>query len=137
MPKEYRLRSKTILKKIDAELNVPRDLKPYMSDVDFVIVNEKIFNSIPRQHRFKDWSIKIGEKYSVPVSPILSKIHQKLINTKIGGIRNRWINYILLKDEDGYRRYKESREKILKEVERKIGREFIINDILILDELIK
>jgi len=45
LPKEYRLRSKTILKKIDAELNVPRDLKPYMSDVDFVIVNEKIFNS--------------------------------------------------------------------------------------------
>lgn len=137
IPREYR-KSKSIYSKLDEDLNIPQKLKPLMSDVDILVINEVIFDSLNMIFAHKDWSFRLGEKYMQGVgdSPILGKIHQALLGIKIGGIRNRWINYIILRDEEGYAKYTASRNEAVQALENKIGKKVAVEDVLILDETI-
>lgn len=136
IPKEYR--KSQVLKKLDSELNVPLELKAKMSDVDLLIMNEVIFDSINKDYAFKPWSFKLGEKYQTGTggSNILEKLHQSLVNIKIGGIRNRWVNYVVVRDEEGYKQYMSERFKQIKEVENRCGKEIVVNDVLIFEGII-
>lgn len=139
IPREFRKASKSVYRKLDEQLNLPRQLKPLMSDVDFLIMNEVIFDSINPNYSYKGWSFKLGEKYQTGVgaSIIMEKLHQSLINAKIGGIKGRWVNYVVIRDEAGYRRYQEERLRQVQELEQKTGKKIEITDVLILDEIIR
>jgi hypothetical protein len=138
IPREYR-KPNSIYKKLDQELNVPYALKPKMSDVDILIISEVIFDSIDKAYSENGWSFRLGEKYptGVGASDILTKIHQSLNNTKIGGIKGRWVNYAVLRDKDDYNYYLEQRLKAINKLEVRIGKKIKIQDILILDQVIK
>ena len=125
-------------KAIDSQLQLPQELKPLMSDVDILIVNEVIYGSILRDFARTSWSYKLGEKYptGVGASEIIKQIHQKLLGTSIAGIRGRWANFIVLKDLSGYLKYMENRRIQITKIEKKVGKEIMIRDVLILDEIV-
>jgi hypothetical protein len=139
LPKEYRTASKTILRQIDTELNLQQELKPLMSDVDILIVNEVLYDSIHQSYSSNGWSFKLGEKYptGVGASNILAKIHQKLENTKIGGIKGRWVNYIVVRDDKSYNRYIQERNSEVEKLRQKTGKDVDVTDVEILDEIIR
>jgi len=139
LPKEYRKATKSIYRKLDEDLNVPVKLKPKMADVDILIMSEVIYYSLDPVFKQKTWLYKLGEKYQTGVgaSPILDKLHQGLLNTKIGGISGRWVNYVVIKDEESYERYMQSRRNFIKGLEKQIGKKIKIRDAMILDEVIR
>lgn len=121
---------------IDPELNVAQEIKEKMSDVDILIMNEIIFDSMDPTIRMTEYSYKVGEKYNVPLTPLLRRIHQALESTKIGGIRGRWVNYVIVRNEAGYERYMASREKTIHGIEEVTGKVVVCHDVVILDEVV-
>lgn len=134
-PSDYKLPRK-YWSIIDSELNVAIELKEKMSDVDILIINEVIYDSMNPSTLQTVYSYKVGEKYRVPLGPMLSRIHQSLESTKIGGIRGRWVNYVILRDEVGYDRYLRSREGLIHRIEQTTGNVIVIHDVVILDEIV-
>ncbi len=128
IPKQYR--------KLDDALNVPFDLKSKMSDVDILIMNDVIFDSVNPSFSFNGWSFKLGEKYKCPLGPILESIHQALENTKIGGIKGRWVNYIIVRDAAGLAQYKENHETLMDTISQATTKTVVCMHTLILDEII-
>ncbi|MEM4263543.1 MAG: hypothetical protein QW666_01445 [Candidatus Woesearchaeota archaeon] len=135
----HKMLSEETLQKLDKDLNLPWELKPLMSDVDILIMNEVIFDSIDPYYKKTEWSFKLGEKYPTGAggSRIIEKLHQSLLYAKIGGIASRWVNYIILRDEKGYANYMASRKKIIEMAEKKAGKKIELRDVLILDEIIQ
>ncbi|MBW3004536.1 hypothetical protein KY310_01780 [Candidatus Woesearchaeota archaeon] len=140
IPAEYLTRSKTVYKQLDEKLLLPLELKKQMSDVDILIQNEVIFDSLSKEYMFKVWgSFKLGEPYPTGLggSPILKQLHQALQGIKIGGIRGRWVNFIVVRDEKGYNRYMADRMAEIAKVEEKSGKEIDATDVVLLDEVIQ
>lgn len=139
IPKEYRRKSASLYAKIDEQLLIPAQLKPYMSDVDIFIMNDVIFDSCSPDLKHTPWSFKLGEKYKTGVggSPILEKIHQALLMVSIGGAKGRWINFVLVRDPKGYENYMINRTREVERVAKKIRKKIQIQDADILDEIIK
>ena len=137
LPREYR-KKKSVYKRLDEDLIIPDSLKSKMSDVDILIINEVIYNSIDQNYSYNGWSFRLGEKYPVGVggSNIITSLHQSLNGTKIGGIRGRWVNYVILKDKKQYGKYLSNRKAEIKKAELKINKKIKIKDIKILDEII-
>lgn len=121
---------------IDPELNVAQELKEKMSDVDILIMNEVIFDSMDPTIRTTTYSYKMGEKYNIPLTPLLRRIHQALENTKIGGIRGRWVNYVIVRDEAGYEKYMDNRENVIHHLEEITEKVIICHDVIIVDEVV-
>lgn len=124
-------------RKLDAALRVPAALKPYMSDVDILVMNEVLYDSIPAWASENGWSFKVGEKYKKPLGPLLEKVHQRLLNTPIGGIRGRWVNYVVVRDLEGYERFKSEHEALINRIRTELGAVVVCTDTVILDEVIR
>jgi len=133
-PSDYGIPPK--FEKIDNELKVAQELKHLLSDVDILIMNEVIFDSLPQDLSHRPWSFKVGEKYGVPIGPMLGKIHQALMNTKIGGIRARQVNYVVVRDKNGYNNYKAARQNLFDGIQQRTGTAVICKDFIILDEIV-
>ncbi len=136
LPREYRKATQSFYRELDPELAVPQKLKAKMSDVDILIVNEIIFISIDPFFAETTWSFRLGEKYQTGTgnSPIIQALFEKLIGAKIGGIRSRWVNFMVLRDERGYATYMRQRQREVAKLSAKIGRKISVQDVLILDE---
>lgn len=135
----HRVTSGETLQKLDKDLNLPWELKPLMSDVDILVMNEVIFDSVDPFYKKTEWSFKLGEKYPTGAggSRILEKLHQALLYAKIGGISSRWVNYIVLRDEKGYANYVANRKKAIDTAEKKAGKKIQLKDIRVIDEIIQ
>jgi len=135
----HKMLSEETLQKLDKDLNLPWELKPLMSDVDVLVMNEVIFDSVDPTYKKTEWSFKLGEKYPTGAggSRVLEKLHQALLYAKIGGISSRWVNYIVLRDEKGYANYVANRKKVIEMAEKKAGRKIELRDVLIIDEIIQ
>ncbi len=127
LPRRYR--------KLDEELILAQELKAKMSDVDILIVNEVLFDSI-NPMLGDGWSFLFGEKYNRPLPLMLQRLHQALETTKIGGIRGRWVNYVILRDIMGYHHYKQLHEELLHKIQLETQTVVVCTDTIILDQII-
>jgi len=136
--------TKDVIAKVDKDLDVPYELKKHFSDVDILIQNEVVFDSINPRHchvtKWPDrWSYKLGEKYTTGTgeSNIMAKLHQKLITVKIAGIRGRLVNYIIIRDDKSYGYLMKDRHKLIDKSEQKLTRRIKVEDVPLLDEVIR
>ncbi len=139
IPKNFLRQEKSLFGHLNRNLIVPTYVKSHLSDVDLLIVNEVLFNSINENLRKNSWMYLLGAKYDRGMggSLLLDKIYQRISTMKIGGLRGRFINFVILKDEHGYHNYLARRQELLDGLIRRTQREVKINDAIILNQVIR
>ncbi|MBI4148457.1 hypothetical protein HY490_04155 [Candidatus Woesearchaeota archaeon] len=129
LPKDYR-------EVIDREITLQLDQKKVMSDIDIVITSEDVYNSIkPPTPTTEIGSYRLGEKYPEGLggSKILETIWQRLSGSVVGGVRGRWVNFAIFKDDPMYAKFLANRKVLLEKLERKVGRNIGMIDVVLLD----